>query len=180
VSRRWQLVGAVLAAAIVAVVVVGVVLADEKSAGPVERGESGAPAAEALELSGTDPVTGNTVSFADFEGKPIVLNFWASWCPPCREELPALIRLAEAHPEAAVVGVNYQDDPASASQLQREIGFRFPSIADPQGEIGARLGIQGMPTTYFLDEHHRVIGLVAGGTDLAGFEQGLELATRTS
>lgn len=197
-TRRRRLVLLAAAGALVgALVAIGVVLATDDGARPVARepaaggaaepaapgGPASEPAAprgdrgEPLELSGTDPVTGEAVSLAAFAGKPVVLNFWASWCAPCREELPALIEFQERHPEAAVVGVNFQDDPAGARALQEEIGFEFPSIADPQGEIGARLGIQGMPTTYFLDSEHRVVAALAGGTDLAGFEEGLRLAT---
>ena len=145
--------------------------------GAEEAAAQAEPGPPPLELEGSDPLTGKRVSLADFAGKPVVLNFWASWCSPCREELPALVRFAEAHPEAAVVGVNYQDTRAGAKQLHAEIGWTFPSIADPDGSIGAQLGIQGMPTTFFLDAEHRVIGLIAGGTDLEGFEQGFALAT---
>ena len=94
---------------------------------------------------------------------------------PCREELPALDQLAKTHPEVAVVGVNYQDAVSGANELQRELGWTFPSIADPFGELANRLGLQGMPTTYFLDADHRVAGVIVGGADLAGFEKGVEL-----
>jgi thiol-disulfide isomerase/thioredoxin len=140
--------------------------------------EAGTSAAEPpLALSGVDPITGERVRLADFRGQPVVLNVWASWCPPCRDELPALSDFAAAHPEAAVVGINLQDERASARALQRELGFTFPSIADPDGSVAARLGLVGMPTTYFLDANHVVRGSVTGATDLAGFERGLALAT---
>ena len=84
-----------------------------------------------------------------------MLNFWASWCPPCREELPALIQLAERHPEVRVVGVNYQDGAGARAPSSDELGWTWPSIADPQGKLGAELGLQGMPTTFFLDAEHR-------------------------
>jgi thiol-disulfide isomerase/thioredoxin len=182
-TRRTKILVAWVAAAVAAIVVAGVVLAGgnggsepipvaDPAGAEAPQGGSG----DIVEASGTDPVTGEPVSLQDFEGKPVVLNFWASWCPPCREELPVLSELAEAHPEVAVVGVNFQDSASGARELQRELGFTFPSIADPQGELGAELGIQGMPTTYFLDAEHRVAGVIVGGTDLAGFEQGVELA----
>lgn len=132
-------------------------------------------AGEVLELEGVDPVTGETVRLSDFAGKPIVLNFWASWCPPCREELPALIELARKHPEIQIVGVNLQDAASNARALQEQIGFDWPSIADRDGKISQRLAVVGMPTTFFLDAEHRITGQVVGGTDLAGFEQGLRL-----
>ncbi len=173
-------------------VAIGVLLARgrEDRAEPVAVAEDSAPAAatvetaasaeeeQPLELEGADPVTGERVRLADFEGKPVVLNFWASWCPPCREELPDLIRFSETHPEAAVVGVNLQDVPEGARALQEDIGFTWPSIADPQARIAAKLGLLGMPTTYFLDERHVVRSSVTGATDLEGFERGLEIATQ--
>jgi cytochrome c biogenesis protein CcmG, thiol:disulfide interchange protein DsbE len=139
--------------------------------------DTGAAGGEPLQLSGVDPITGEQVRLADFESTPVVLNFWASWCPPCLDELPALVEFAQRHPEAAVVGVNLQDTPEGARELQGEIGFTFPSIADPDAEIAGKLGLLGMPTTYFLDERHVVRASVVGATDLAGFEDGLELAT---
>lgn len=142
-----------------------------KVSGPPE----GAPTGP-LSLAGTDPVTGASVRLADYAGTPIVLNFWASWCQPCRKELPALAELSRSHPEIRVVGVNYQDSAASARALQEELGFDFPSIADTDGSLASTLGVIGMPTTFFLDTGHRVVGQVVGGSDLAGFEEGVARA----
>lgn len=183
--RRWKLAGVASLLVVAAVVAVGVVLAGGgESAQPVVRAGAGSADESSLkpplELSGVDPFTGKQVSLDDYEGKPVVLNFWASWCPPCREELPALVRFAEAHPEAAVVGILYQDAPSDASRLRSETDATFATISDPRGEIGARLGLQGMPTTYFLDADHRAVAVITGGTDLAGFEEGLRVATRGS
>jgi thiol-disulfide isomerase/thioredoxin len=184
VSRRRLVLIAAGTAAVAAIVAAGVILAGGgEAAAPVpvagdlpalgsveETAGSGA-----VEASGIDPITGEAVSLADFEGTPVVLNFWASWCAPCREELPALIQLAERHPEVALVGVNYQDAAGDARALQHEIGFDWPNIGDPQGELGADFGLQGMPSTFFLDADHRIVAVVLGGTDLEGFEEGVAL-----
>jgi thiol-disulfide isomerase/thioredoxin len=183
-SRRRVFLIAAATAAVAGVVVAGVTLAGgDEAAAPVPVADD-LPAigsveetagSGVVEASGTDPITGEDVSLADYEGTPVVLNFWASWCAPCREELPALIQLAERHPEVALVGVNYQDAAADARALQEEIGFGWPNIADPQGELGAQFGLQGMPSTFFLDADHRIVAVVLGGTDLEGFEEGVEL-----
>ncbi|MGI9659070.1 MAG: TlpA family protein disulfide reductase [Gaiellaceae bacterium] len=131
---------------------------------------------DAPPIEGTDPITGEQLSLAQFEGKPVIVNFWASWCGPCKEELPAVQELADRHPEAQVLGVNFQDSESGAREIQAEIGFDFPSVSDPRGEIGVDYTIPGMPTTFFLDSQHRIAGLLAGGADLEQLEQGLELA----
>ena len=183
-GRRSLLVAAG-AVAVAAIVAAGVVLAGGRDEGTAPIAvDSDLPAvgsveqqnrAGIVEASGVDPITGGQVSLAAYEGKPVVLNFWASWCAPCREELPALIELAERHPEVALVGVNYHDAAGDARALQKEIGWTWPSIGDPQGTLGGELGLQGMPTTFFLDAEHRIVAIVLGGTDLAGFEEGVEL-----
>lgn len=134
------------------------------------------PTGEVVEASGTDPVTGEAVSLADYAGTPVVLNFWASWCAPCREELPALERFSQTHPEVAVVGVNYDDSAGAAKKLQEEVGFTFPSIEDGNKDLGTKLGIIGMPTTFFLTEEHRIAALVAGPITEATLEDGLAKA----
>jgi hypothetical protein len=75
------------------------------------------------------------------------------------------------------VGVNLQDSSSGARKFYRRYGWKFPSIADPNGKIAAALRLQGMPTTVFLDARHREVTRIIGETDLAGFTDGLERAT---
>lgn len=131
---------------------------------------------EAPPFEGTDPITGEEISLAQFEGTPVVVNFWASWCGPCKDELPDLQEFADTHPEVQVLGINFQDSVSAAQEIQAEIGFTFPSVSDPRGEFGVDYEIPGMPTTFFLDADHRIAGRLTGGADLEQFEQGLELA----
>ncbi|MEZ5102560.1 MAG: TlpA disulfide reductase family protein [Thermoleophilia bacterium] len=144
------------------------------------------PAPQALErpvaapqVAGTDPTTGAQVSLADYAGTPVVISFWASWCGPCREELPALEAFAEAHPEVQVLGVNYQDSEADARSLQAALGFTFPSVADPRGQLGGDFQLIGMPTSFFLDAEHQVRASLVGGGEREDFDEGLRLATRS-
>ena len=179
-TRRQKIVAAV-AAAFVAVTATGAVLAvGRDSTEPAIIGESFGALEPAPALSGTDPITGNEVSLADFAGKPVVVNIWADWCPGCRQEAPALRQLAEEHPEAAVLGIDFQDTVAGARRFYEEFDLSHPSIFDPDGRLATKLGLIGMPTTIFLDDRHRIVTRIVGETDLAGFELGLERAKQAS
>jgi cytochrome c biogenesis protein CcmG, thiol:disulfide interchange protein DsbE len=173
VSRRTLSLTAI-AAGVAAVVIVGAILArDTGPAPPVSsRVES-----EPLTVSGQDIVTGRQVTLAAFEGKPVVLTIWASWCPGCNAEASTLARFAEAHPEAGFFGVDFQDTKDAARSFYRRYGWRFPSVFDPEGRIADELGLQGTPTTIFLDVEHREITRIVGETDEAGLTKGLEQAT---
>jgi thiol-disulfide isomerase/thioredoxin len=166
------------ALAVGAIVAAGVVLArgdGADGAAPVEAGgKAGRPAPE---LEGVDPVTGEQVSLAQFRGKPVVINVWASWCPGCIDEAADLRRFAEAHPEAVVLGLDFQDTYAGARDFYRDWGWEHPSIFDLSGSQTAALGLQGLPMTYFLTPEHRIAAQVVGATDLEGFEAGLVRAT---
>jgi thiol-disulfide isomerase/thioredoxin len=146
------------------------------------RGNGPASAVQAsggsLQLAGADPVTGRHVSLASYAGKPIVLNVWGSWCTGCQAEARDLAAFARAHPNVQTIGIDTQDTSSGARAFYREYGWTHPSISDPKGEIAARLGLQGYPTTFFLDRRHRIAARIVGATNLAGFEHGLETALR--
>jgi thiol-disulfide isomerase/thioredoxin len=131
----------------------------------------------APELSGEDPITGKDIELADFRGRPVVINIWASWCPGCNEEAADLREFAADHPEAVLLGVDFQDTFSSAREFYERWGWSHPSIFDSSGSQTAALGFFGLPTTLFLDARHRIAARVVGATDRAGFERGLELAT---
>ncbi len=163
-----------------AVVVAGVFVARgtgpaqpvEIPAGSAQSGTGGPP----VTFSGPDVLTGDTVSLADFRGQPVVINIWASWCPGCNAEARALAEFAESHPEAAFVGVNFQDSQAAARGFYERYGWTFPSVSDPNGEISYALALQGTPTTIFLDGEHREVTRIVGETDEEGFAKGLAAA----
>jgi thiol-disulfide isomerase/thioredoxin len=187
-DRRALLAGAT--AVLVAIVAAGVVLARSGDEAPRDAGLPDRPvpwgsrpmainATLAPELAGKDPITGKAVRLADFAGKPVVVNVWASWCPGCNEEAADLRDFAAAHPEAVVLGIDFQDTQAGAKDFYQRWGWTHPSIWDVSGTKTSALGLVGMPTTYFLDERHRIVAQVVGATDRAGFERGLELARKS-
>lgn len=180
--RRKTLLLAVGAVSVVVVVIAGVLLAAESRGG--SSPSTNEPVAGSLEpapeLAGTDPITGEQISLADFAGKPVVINVWASWCPGCNDEAPHLKTLAAEHPEAVVLGLDFQDTTAGAKAFYSRWGWEHPSIADSSGSLTTQFGLLGLPTTYFLDAEHRIAAQVVGETDLAGFERGLEMAKSQS
>lgn len=96
---------------------------------------------------------GKRVSLKDFRGKLLLLNFWASWCIPCREEMPAIERLYQRYKNQGfvILGVNVKDDKKSALSFVRELNITFPIGFDPNGEVGLLYGAWGLPTTYLID-----------------------------
>lgn len=176
-SRRRAIVVAVATVIVAAVAALTLALVRGGSATPSAGSAAGGGSRSApLELSGVDPITGRTVSLADYAGRPIVLNMWASWCTGCYAEARALASFERTHPQAQVVGVDIQDTKAAARAFYRRFGWRHPSIFDPNGLIAARFQLQGLPATLFLDRRHRVVARILGETNLAGFDQGLERA----
>ncbi|MFD1824560.1 MULTISPECIES: TlpA family protein disulfide reductase [Mumia] len=95
---------------------------------------------------------GAPVSLPGLPAKPTVVNLWASWCGPCRDELPHLAQLHdEAGGQVAVLGIDYKDpDPEAALRLAKDAGVTFPLLADPEQTVGKALGVVGLPQTVFV------------------------------
>ncbi len=98
-------------------------------------------------------LAGKKVALNDFRGKLVLLNFWATWGAPCREEMPAMERLYQRYKEQGfvILGVNVKDDKKSAISFLKELKITFPNALDPQGEVGLLYGAWGLPVTYLID-----------------------------
>lgn len=173
--------GVILAVIAVAVGVGGVTLAGLLLAGEDGAGAPGSEAASgtlevgdpAPRLAGRDPNTGALVVLARVKRKPVVVHVWASWCLPCARQAPLLRRFVRSHREATVLGLDYQDDPKDAVEFYSRFGWTHRIISDPDGVQAARLGIEHLPATLFLNREHEIVSRLQGVGDYAALEQGL-------
>jgi thiol-disulfide isomerase/thioredoxin len=127
-------------------------------------------------LSGVDPITGKHVRLADFRGRLVIVNFWASWCSGCQVEAGALAFFVRQHPGVVLLGIDTQDSKTGARAFYKQFGLRYPSIFDPKGIYAEKLSVAGLPTTYFLNSQHQIVANITGSASLAQLELGLATA----
>lgn len=117
----------------------------------------------------TRVLVGPRVDLASLRGRPAIIHFWASWCPPCVKEAPQIARLAgELHGRATLVGVDWSDSQADAARFVRQHDWTFPVLVDASGEVGNAYGLTGLPTTFLLDRRGRIIRRLIGPQTAAG------------
>jgi cytochrome c biogenesis protein CcmG/thiol:disulfide interchange protein DsbE len=109
---------------------------------------------------------GGSFELAATRGRPVLVNFWASWCVPCEDEAATLERASRAYRDRVTfVGVDVQDTDASAREFLRRFGVTYPNGPDPGGTISVDYGMSGVPETYFLDRDGRVVRKWQGPLD---------------
>ncbi|TVR02454.1 MAG: TlpA family protein disulfide reductase [Spirochaetaceae bacterium] len=111
-----------------------------------------------------DSLEGPSRSLADYRGRIVFLNFWATWCPPCVEEMPSMQRLADIlEPEGlAMVAVNVQEDPSLVKQFMNTHGLSFEVLLDRRGQVGQSYAVRGLPTTVILDRTGAIMARKVG------------------
>src|ERR671922_1537718 len=107
---------------------------------------------------------GGTLSSEALRGSPVVMNFFASWCAPCREEAPLLERTWRTYRDDDVlfVGVNIQDTERNARRFVREFGITYPVLRDEDQELARALDVYGLPQTYFVDDDWKLLTIAEG------------------
>ncbi len=172
-QRNWLKVGLIVGPA-VALVALLVWATFTKGAAPQPGDEAPTFAAERLDGSGS-------LSLGDFEGKPIVINFWASWCLPCEEEAPLFDAMARRYEEVAFLGVNIKDTEGDARQFEERFDVSYPSVRDEDRTIEDAYGLTGQPETFLIAADGTIHEHIPGALTDAAYLQGLldELAATT-
>ena len=96
---------------------------------------------------------GKNLKLSEYRGQVVMVNFWATWCAPCRQEMPELNRLYEKYQRVGFVllGVNIDDNPKAAQELGKQLGVRFPVLFDSAKQVSGRYDIDAMPSTLLID-----------------------------
>ncbi|NLN16530.1 MAG: TlpA family protein disulfide reductase [Firmicutes bacterium] len=110
---------------------------------------------------------GNRHRLSDLRGKRVFLNFWATWCPPCRAEMPAIQEFVNAHgEEVVVVGINAQESPSTIAKFLEEGGYEWLQLRDEKGKVFADYLVRFIPTSLYIDELGVIRNKYIGPMDL--------------
>jgi cytochrome c biogenesis protein CcmG, thiol:disulfide interchange protein DsbE len=161
--------------ALLAVAALGVVVAVEIATSGSEQDRRPAPELPSQVLQRP------RVDLATLRGKPALINFWASWCDPCRDEAPELEHFAKSlDGEGHLVGVDWNDKTDNALAFIREFGLTYPILRDATQEVGSDYGLSGLPTTFVLDSHGRIVQTLRGPQTTATLGEAFATAASSS
>jgi cytochrome c biogenesis protein CcmG, thiol:disulfide interchange protein DsbE len=155
-NRTVLIVGLVIAAVVIGILFLGL----GNKPGEIESQLIGRVAPSfALRQVGT----GTSINLDQFRGKPVVLNFWATWCGPCWEEHPVLVANAKMlQPQVQFVGVVFQDTEDKIQQFLNNRGTAYPTLIDEAGKTAIAYGVGGVPETFFLDATGKIVAKFSG------------------
>jgi thiol-disulfide isomerase/thioredoxin len=129
------------------------------------------PATQASPAIDLADLQGQHWSTETLKGRAVVLNFWATWCAPCKEEMPSLQTLHElGGGDPVVIGINVRETASHVKRYVKTTGIGFPIVLDPQGELARRWGVTVYPTTFLIAPDGRVRWRIQGEVDWTGAE----------
>ena len=169
--RRPALWGSVAAGVVLALFVA--VLATRDSAATNRAVDSPLLGKPAPDLAGESLLDGGTFDLRDARGQWVLVNFFATWCEPCRKEHPDLVRFAQDHRvagDAGVVSVVFQDEPEDVESYFRDNGGDWPVVNDTEGEVVVDWSVSGVPESYLVDPSGGVRAKIVGGVDAERLE----------
>jgi cytochrome c biogenesis protein CcmG/thiol:disulfide interchange protein DsbE len=170
---------AVLAVLLIGLLVYGVVgkKTDDSLDQAVSQGRK--PAAPGVDVRLPNLAGGGTTGLADLDGKVVVLNFWASWCEPCKAEAPVLERVQkrlERSDSGTVFGVTYKDAPDASQAFVRKENATWPNVRDDRLKLAPKYGTSQLPETFVIDRTGKVVALSRGQIDQGFMDSALDRA----
>lgn len=146
-------------------------------ANPSQTAEAPRPGYKAPNFTLKD-MDGKTVKLSDFQGKPVLLNFWASWCPPCNAEMPDLVKKSEQYKDKVVfLGINLtatEQDSEGPKNFVKKYNVQFPTLMDEKGKIADLYQALGIPTTFTVDPNGVIVDAHQGMLDEKGMESTIQ------
>ena len=123
--------------------------------------------------------SGESIDLSRYRGKPVVLNFWATWCHPCWDEHPVLTENAQMMGDRVqFVGVVFQDEESKITDFLRARGWAYPTLVDDRGKTAIAYGVGGVPETFFLDKHGMIVAKYDGPMSSEILQENLQKAMR--
>ncbi len=112
-------------------------------------------------------LNGTKVRLADLKGKIVFLNFWATWCPPCLDEMPSMEKLYNEFKDKdfTILAIDLRESERRVKAFKEEFGLTFPILLDSDGQVGLEYGVRSIPTTYLVDREGFLIGGALGARD---------------
>jgi len=120
-----------------------------------------------------EDLNGSTVSLSDYKGKRVFLNFWATWCPPCKAEMPDIEKLYQETKDSdlVILAVNVGEDKKTVQAFIRDKGYNFPVLLDDEGEVSQLYQVAGIPTSYFIDTEGYLDDGISGPISLESMKE---------
>jgi cytochrome c biogenesis protein CcmG, thiol:disulfide interchange protein DsbE len=184
VALRHKVLSAVVAVCVAgSLIAIGVVgsASGQAASGQAASGQAAqsAPvAAPAFSLPLLGDESGQQVALSRYQGKPLIVNFFASWCEPCKTETPLLAKFYRAEKgKVALVGLDENDTVGNATSFTRADGVSYPVGWDPHFSVASAFDVNALPQTFFLNARHQIVDRIFGAVTLASLNRGIALAT---